>query len=34
VVNVRLLGTKAKRPDKTSRLIKEDTLTFYMDAGY
>jgi hypothetical protein len=34
VVNVRLLDTKAKRPDKTSRLIKEDTLTFYMDAGY
>ncbi len=34
VVNVRLLGTKAKRADKTSRLQKEETITFYMDAGY
>ena len=34
VVNVRLIDTRAKRPDKTSLLKKEDTLTFYMDAGY
>lgn len=34
MVNVQLMNTKAKRADKTSLLKKEDTLTFYMDAGY
>ena len=34
VISIRLLDTKAKRPDKTSLLKKDETLTFLMDAGY
>jgi len=35
VVNVRLVEATAKRPDKTSVAAKrEETLTFFMDAGY
>jgi hypothetical protein len=34
VISIRLLETKAKRPDKTSLMKKDETLTFLMDAGY
>lgn len=35
IVHVRLIDTKVKRPDKTSsRVRKEETLLFLMDAGY
>lgn len=34
VVNVRLVDTKVKRPDKTSIGKKEETRIFLMDAGY
>lgn len=34
IVNVRLVGTKVKRLDKTSVAVREDSLTFLMDAGY
>ncbi|MEP0825743.1 MAG: DUF432 domain-containing protein [Nitrososphaera sp.] len=34
IVNVRLMNTKVKRPDKTSVAKKEETLVYLMDAGY
>lgn len=34
IVNVRLTSTKIKRSDKTSKMKKEETLVFLMDAGY
>jgi hypothetical protein len=34
IVNVRLVDAKVKRPDKTSLIKREETLTFRMDAGY
>lgn len=34
VVHVHLMNTKIKRPDKTSKVKKEETLVFLMDAGY
>ena len=34
ITNVRLVGTKVKRADKTSAAQGEDSLLFLMDAGY
>lgn len=34
IINVRLVGTKVKRVDKTSAAQKTDSLIFLMDAGY
>lgn len=34
VINVRLVDTKVKRPDKTSEAKKTDSIVFLMDGGY
>jgi hypothetical protein len=34
IVSVRLVDAKVKKPDKTSLIKSEETLTFRMDAGY